>query len=178
MNFLQRIFIGFIFLLYTPIHADKSVGFNVGIMASKSTLGISYLNGQNEVNVGLKNRPAYMFRSSGMYFQPGLTFNRYLGRSGFYGSLTYAPIYAKMKHWDYLSGDLAYSIQEPIVGDDYWIKEGWNSGEIFFGLGKSFQFTHWGIHFDGNLISPVTSQLGQTWFYQVGAGLSYRFNLD
>jgi hypothetical protein len=159
------------------VYAGRSVGINTGLILSKSTFGISYTDGKSELNFGMKSHPLDLDPSSNQIFQPGITINRYLGTSGFYGSLTYAPVLINIEEFNDFDVH-GVSKREPIFGHRYFMKDGWNSGEVFFGLGKSFQFIHWGIHLDGNLISPATGKFGQSWFYQLGAGFSYRFNLD
>jgi hypothetical protein len=56
--------------------------------------------------------------------------------------------------------------------------KGWSAGTFFLGGGKSFQFTHWGIHLDAGFVTPADADIARAWGYWLGAGASYRFKLD
>ena len=136
--------------LPVAVSAEKYIDLNLGLAPSKSMLGVSYAQDLNEVNVGIKS---FAFGNSGEYaLQPGVSYNRYLKPGGFYGTATYLPV--------------------------TFSQEGVEAGSILAGIGKSFQFTSWGIHLDANLATPLTGEFAQAWGYWIGAGVSYRFKLD
>lgn len=70
------------------------------------------------------------------------------------------------------------SLRDPIVGKIVFWENGWNSGEVFVGGGKTFQGEHWGFAVDANLITPATIDIGKSWSYWVGLGVSWRMHLD
>jgi hypothetical protein len=151
--------------------AEEHLGLHFGFTVSKSVLGVSYASGKNEFNGGIK---AGWFGARGYGIQPGLSYNRYFTGNGFYGSLSYAPLYESEEVSTYTStgpnpGD--YVIESSRVS-------GWDPGFLSIGLGKTFQWTSWGIDFDASLLTPASGDLGRTWGYWIGAGTSYRFKLD
>ena len=154
---------------------ERFIELNLGLSASKSVLGVSYTSGKNQVNVGLKQ---FWLQSPGEnwsgFFQPGISYNRYLTSNGFYATATFAPYYSR---------DHLYSMRfvGPDSNDyafDSHFKKGWHMGDLFLGAGKSFQFTHWGIHVDGGFVTPADADIARAWGYWLGAGASYRFKLD
>ena len=169
-------FISLLFGFAPRLHAEKNVAVNLGFTLSKSVVGLSYVCESNEINVGLKSHPLG-FLGDLKFIQPGLTFNRAIHKSGIYGSVSYAPVFVTLpsNHWVTYHSRVG---RANFIGSPALWKDGWNLGELFFGLGKTFQFENWGLHVDGNMITPVTSDITKAWGYWIGAGASYRFNLD
>ena len=157
--------------LFAFTHADKYLSLNFGLAPSKSILGLSYRTGANEINVGLKG---FWVRSSGDYeLQPGITYNRYFLK-GIYGGFTYVPLYRD----EYVTYGTFVGPEPTDYAFETVHEKGWTRGLIFLAVGKTFQFTSWGINIDGGLATPVTSDFARTWGYKIGAGASYRFKLD
>jgi hypothetical protein len=154
--------------------AQQYIDPNVGLMISKSALGVSLGSGSNEINIGLKSSPLDLFATRDFIVQPGITYNRLLHSSGFYGSVTYAPVYVKMDQRGSMTS-VGLATRTPIIGPYHFMTDGWNAGELFFGIGKGTQLKNWGINVDGNIITPAVSGFMHSWFYQLGLGVSYRF---
>lgn len=154
-----------------PVFSQKSLDLNVGISASKSIIGLSYRQGDHEFNAGLRG---FGYNShDGLLLQPGVAYNRYFTENGFYASAIYIPTYRSNDSHEFTfnAGTNAW---------EYRITEekGWHPGFFLVGLGKSFQFTRWGLHADAGGVTDATSQFGQSWGIYFGAAASYRFNLD
>ena len=168
-------------VLFASIHAQSEEArfgaVNLGFALSKSVAGVSYAWGPNEVNLGLKSNPVE-FWARHTLVQPGLTLNRKLGPQDIYLSVTYAPIYLNLRQGAGPVEIVAREGRSNFIGEPQYWEHGWNSGELFLGLGKTFQFTHWGFHLDANLITPATPDVGQAWAYWLWAGVSYRFRLE
>jgi hypothetical protein len=162
-------------LACSPALPQTSLSGNLGLTLSKSIVGVSYTNGKNEWNFGLKDSPI-LFGSRVMNdngeFQPGLTYNRRLTANGLYASATYAPVYNRPGNYACNPGRF------PLYGDRQCWDEGWNAGEVFLGAGKDFQWESWGITLDANLITPANRNFGTSLSFGLGAGMSYRFKLD
>ena len=158
-------------LLSLPAAAERSLDIHLGIAPSKSLLGLGYTQGQNEFNVGLNG---IVIGSRGYWVMPRLGYNRYFTNNGFYGSVVYAPEYRNED-----ASALRFTGPGP---NDYvierWRIKGWEPGLIFIGGGKSFQFTHWGIHVDAHGVTPAGHDFAKAWGYSIGVGGSYRFKLD
>jgi hypothetical protein len=157
------------------IHAEESsVDLNLGLSASKSVLGLSYNNGRNQINVGLRGI-SYSGRD-GFFLQPGIAYNRYLTDNGFYATAIYTLVYwgNDVTNFNFQSnGQGGYVVNEYVV-----YEKGWHSDLLMAGLGKSFQFTHWGIHLDAGLSTAANSEFGKVLGLWLGGGFSYRFHLD
>ncbi len=160
--------------LISDLSAQHYIETNVGLIPSKSSLGISVGAGSNEINVGLKGNPLDLFATRDFIAQPGITYNRLLHSSGIYGSFTYAPVYVKMDQSGSMTS-VGVASRDPVVGSYYFMEDGWNAGEVFVGLGKSTQFGSWAVNVDGNVITPAKDGFVRSWFYQFGLGVSYRF---
>lgn len=157
--------------LALPAKAESSLDLNFGLAPTKSVLGVSFTSGYDQLNVGVKG---FVIGSRGYLIQPGVTYNRYFTMKGFYGSLTYAPIYRNEEV-------SRFRRTGPNVGDyefETLHVTGWEAGTAFLGAGKSFQFTRWGLHVDGGFVTPADAEVAQRWGYWIGAGASYRFKLD
>jgi hypothetical protein len=154
--------------------AESSVDLNFGLSPSKSILGVSYTNGRNQFNGGLRGI-AYSSRD-GFFLQPGIAYNRYLTDNGFYVTAIYTLVY--------LGSDLTERNFHPngqgglFADDEILYRKGWYSDLLMAGLGKSFQFTHWGLHIDTGIGTPANSKFGEIWGLWIGGGVSYRFKLD
>jgi hypothetical protein len=153
---------------------DKSIDLNFGLSASKSVLGLSYTNGRNQFNGGLRGI-AYSGRD-GFFLQPGIAYNRYLTDNGFYATAIYTLVYWGNDITDFnvqSDGQGGYVVNEYVV-----YGKGWHSDLLMAGLGKSFQFQHWGIHLDAGLSTAANSKFGEVFGLWLGGGFSYRFHLD
>lgn len=157
--------------LSIPASAQNSIDVNIGLSASKSLLGVSYTSGKNQVNVGLRGF-AYSGRD-GVYLQPGLSYNRYLTQNGFYAWVAYVAEYrssdSERLAWDPVNGNYVRQVEE---------SKGWYPGFALTGLGKSWQFSHWGLHLDAGVGTPADRQVGRKWGPYLGGAVSYRFHLD
>jgi hypothetical protein len=151
--------------------AESSIDVNFGLSASKSVLGLSYTNGRNQLNAGLRGF-AYNSRD-GLLLQPGIAYNRYLTENGFYAAAIYLAKYYSQDVKEYSFWNIANGIEPETE-----VEKGWHSDLIMAGLGKSFQFTHWGIHLDGGVATNADSNFGTAWGLWFGGGFSYRFRLD
>ena len=149
--------------------AEKSLDINFGLSPSKSILGLSYANDMNQINFGLHG---FAYQSSdGGYIMPGIAYNRYLTDNGFFATINYSFFYVNQT-------TRAFVLNNGILEVESSKQKGWGSGMLGAGLGKSFQFTRWGLHADAGLATPATSDFGQAWGVWIGAGVSYRFHLD
>jgi hypothetical protein len=161
-------------LMAGPLRAEEHVHISTGLTVSKSILGIGHSRDRNEINAGLKS---FSFSSNGEYLlAPGVSYNRALTASGFFATVTYAPLYYKPG----VAGQAA-SRPPAFGGGQPDIKKGWNAGEVYFGLGKTFRFSpqgSWGLDTDANLYTPADKAFLRAWYYRLGAGVSYRFRLD
>jgi hypothetical protein len=155
---------------FAEVKEEKHLALNFGIALSKSVLGISYTKDAHHFNLGLLGL-GYSGRD-GFLVQPTVGYNHYFTRNGFYGSLAYAATYRNGTESDFVFSqtDSAYHYTTRDV-------TGWKTGMMLMGLGKSFQFPRWGIHLDGNLITPASRDFGSEWGWLLGAGISYRFHL-
>ena len=152
----------------------RHFGVNAGVNFSKTFLGGFYSWDRNQINVGTGFIAAS--RDKGVYVaQPSITYNRYLNDRAFYASVGILVPYQK---------DVYNEVREQAaLPDTTWstrkIKYAdWRTPVLLAGLGKSFQFAHWGIHLDATFGTELNENFGQKiepWF---GGGLSYRFNLD
>jgi hypothetical protein len=138
----------------TSASSQKSLDLNLGLSVSKSVLGAAYTDGMNQFNAGLYGF-SYASRT-GWFLEPGIAYNRYLTRNGFYVTSAYTFRYRDMKDEN----------------------KGWESGLFLTGLGKSFQFTHWGLHADAGLSTPATADFARRWGWWFGGAVSYRFHLN
>jgi hypothetical protein len=156
--------------------SSRHLDLHFGLSPSKSTLGIGIGDDLRELNAGLKNQPLEWFATRDVILQPGISYNHRIP-GGFQASATYAPVFVRFgENGPY--DVFALSRRKSLIGDDYWLKDGWNAGEIFIGLGRTFQFDRFGIIVDGNLITPATEDLARSWAYWIGFGISYRLRLD
>jgi hypothetical protein len=158
---------------FSQASSSRHLDLHVGLSPSKSSLGIGIGDEIREFTVGLKNQPLEWFATRDVILQPGISYNHHI-TWGFYASATYAPVFVRFGEegpYDLLT----LSRRNPLAGEDYWLKDGWNAGEIFVGLGRTFRFNRFGITLDGNLISPATEDLARSWSYWIGLGISYRF---
>lgn len=153
----------FALLTTSAATAQRSVDLNLGLSASKSVLGVSYTDGMNQLNVGLRGL-GYSSRD-GLFVAPGLAYNRYLTQNGFYATAGYTAFY-------YGGGDNG----TPGLDDDR--EEGWEAGMLLTGFGKSFQFSRWGLHADAGLATPVSGDFARSWGLWFGGAVSWRFHLD
>jgi hypothetical protein len=157
--------------LSKPGYTQSSIDLNFGLSPSKSLLGISYTHNKNQFNIGLHGL-GYSGRD-GVLVQPGLAYNRYLTNNGFYASASYNAVYLSQDIQD-LTYDMGTSQFSYVTTE----RKGWHSGNFMLGLGKSWQFTSWGLHTDAGFGTPSTSDFGRSWGLYLGAAASYRFNLD
>lgn len=162
-----------IFSLFLSVgfaNAQTSIDVNFGLSASKSVLGVSYTSGKNQVNVGLRGF-AYSGRD-GVYLQPGLSYNRYLTENGFYAWVAYIAEYrsgdSEGLAWDPVNGTFVHHVVE---------SKGWHPGFALAGAGKSWQFSHWGLHLDAGVGTPADAQVGRKWGPYLGGAVSYRVHL-
>jgi hypothetical protein len=158
-------------LLSIPGKAERSLDLNFGLAPTKSVLGLSYTVNETQLNAGIKG---FWVGSRGYLLQPGIGINRYFTSNGFYGSLSYAPVYLNEE---------AVRLRSVGPGPNDYVLEryrdkGWKAGITFLGAGKSFQFTRWGLHLDGGFVTPADADFARSWGYWIGAGGSYRFKLD
>ncbi len=163
-------FVSLCVISLSSTHAQQSIDLNFGLSASKSVLGVSYTSGKNQVNIGLRGF-AYSGRD-GVFLQPGLSYNRYLAESGFYAWVAYIA--------EYQSDDIEGFVRDPVTGTiGYQVVErkGWYPGFALTGLGKSWQFTRWGLHADAGLSTPADSRFATKVGLYLGGGASYRFRL-
>lgn len=173
---LSSLFFSSFFLAIPQAAPFGNLDLHFGFSPSKSSLGIGFGDETRDLNAGLKNQPVEWFATRDVILQPGVSYNHRIPW-GLYASATYAPVFVRFGD-EGPRGFLRLSRRTPLIGNDYWLKDGWNAGEFFIGLGKTFQFNRFGIVVDGNLITPVTGDLAQSWAYWLGAGVSYRFTLD
>ena len=158
-----------VLVLFEIGKADRSIDINVGLTPSKSILGLSYTNGMNQINAGLHG---FAYHSSdGGYLMPGMAYNRYLTASGFYTTVNYNFLYVDQvsRSFVFNNGNIEVETSK---------QKGWLSGTLGAGLGKSFQFTRWGLHVDGGLATLANSQFAQAWGWWLSGAASYRFRLD
>ena len=150
---------------------DQSIDLNFGLSMPKSVLGLSYNYGRNQFNLGLRGL-AYSTRE-GYFFQPGVAYNRYFTKNGFFGSVGLVTTYHNRDLWEIDFSDTTH-LGRHIVTD----KKGWKAGLLFTGLGKSWQFHHWGLHADAGLATYANEDFARSWDYYLGGSASYRFHLN
>jgi hypothetical protein len=154
----------------TRLKTKQSIDFNFGLSASKSILGFSFTTGKNQFNTGLRGL-AYSGRD-GYLVQPGFAYNRYITENGIYTSLIYVATYQSQNVQELVynseTGSFSYQLAE---------QKGWDPGVLMAGLGKSWQYTHWGLHADAGIVTNAYSDFGTAWGFYLGGGLSYRFHL-
>lgn len=148
--------------------AQKSIDLNMGFTASKSILGLSYTHDTHQIAGGLHG---FSFSSrEGWHVTSGIAYNRYLTASGFYATAIYSFSYVDLRNESLVPADVGWTyVTDP--------ERGWVSEELMVGIGKSFQFTRWGLHLDGGLSTPATSRISRAWGWWFGAGASRRFRL-
>ncbi len=155
--------------LSIPSIAEKHLSLDFGLSVTRSILGLSYTSGKDQFSAGLKG---FAFSNSGEYFlAPGVSYNRYFTDYGWYGSVGYSP--------EYIVEDVVrYRVISPGVTTlESHRENGWKWGELYFGGGKNFQFTSWGVHLDGGLAIPVGGEAANPLELFIGIGGSYRFKL-
>lgn len=156
--------------LSIPSIAETHLALDFGLSVTKSNLGVCYMSGKDEFNVGLKG---FAFSNAGEYYlAPGLSYNRYFTDYGWYGSVGYSP--------EYLVEDVVKPrvVSPGVTAYDVHREKGWNWGELYLGGGKNFQFTSWGVHLDGGLAIPLVDNSTKSLELFIGIGGSYRFKLD
>jgi hypothetical protein len=171
-GFTKRLLLIASLIVTSRVCADEHVGINFGFATSKSLLGASYTNGKNSFNAGL-NGIAWWSSYGFTTFQPGFTYNRRLTNNNIYGTIGLVGDYSNYRtiHYEPDSIPGFYRITKE---ETYWT---WATPVMTMGLGKTIQFTHWGIHFDFNLATPLDEKFGSAWGSLVGIGTSYRFKL-
>lgn len=157
-------------LTATTAVAQQSIDLNFGLSASKSLLGVSYTSGRNQLNIGLRGF-AYSSRD-GWHLQPGVSFNRYITENGLYAWLAYVPEY-RSQDVEALVGYGSGSGFQYLVVEE----KGWHPGYALAGVGKSWQFTRWGLHLDAGLTTYAGSDFGRGVGLYLGGAASYRFHL-
>jgi hypothetical protein len=150
---------------------DESIDLNFGFSAAKSALGFSYNHGRNQFTLGFHGL-AYSTRD-GYFFQPGVAYNRYFTKNGFFGSVGLVTTYHNRDIWQVDFSD-TINPGRHVVTDE----KGWETGIIFTGLGKSWQFHHWGLHVDAGLATTADEDFAREWGYYLGGAVSYRFHLN
>lgn len=154
-----------------PAFPQNALDLNFGLSASKSVLGLSYRRGDNDFNLGVRG---FSYSSHyGLHLQPGIAYNRYLTDNGFYASVIYVPEFRSKDVWEYTFNSSADPLERRVTEE-----KGWHPGYLLMGLGKSFQFTRWGLHADLGAATPADADFGRVWGLYIGAAASYRFNLD
>ena len=175
----SKLFISSLFILavFVAPRAEKYVSLNVGPSPSKSVLGVSYTQGLNEINLGLKGlklRPLVVDYN----FQPGITYNRYLAASGaaqgLYGGLTWAPTY----HYREVKIPMGSGSDPSAYTTESHSESGWLPGDVFAHMGRTFQFASWAINLDAGFTAPVAHTFAQDLDFGFGFGASYRFKLE
>lgn len=157
---------------FTTTHAQRSIDLNFGFATSKSNLGLSYAWERSEVNVGIKGF-AWASRGGFTAIQPGITYLHRLTANNVYASVGYIASYSRTQYSEWVFDSTTAT----------WTRlgtrevRGWDPSSLSVGLGKSFQFTRWGIHLDVNAYTPFDREFGRAWGYSLGAGGSYRFRL-
>ena len=144
----------------------RAIDLNFGLAPSKGLLAIGYTTGMNQYNAGLSGFAAN--NSGDWLVAPALAYNRYLTPNGIYAAVSYDFYYIDTENY-------ALRFTEGDVVIHKWREKGWRSGMLRAGLGKSFQFERWGLHVDGGLLTPATSDIGRSLGVWLGAGASYRF---
>ena len=147
-------------------------GINLGFGFSKPFLSGFYSWDRNQINAGTGLFAATFDR--GVYIaQPSITYNRYLTAKGLYASVGVLATYQT---------DSYTEVREQAgLPDTTWStlktkRPDWATPILLTGLGKNFQFTHWGIHIDASFGTELGKNFGNKIEPWVGAGLSYRFN--
>lgn len=165
--------IGLASLTFASENRDRFLGVNLGLSPSKTFLGGYYSWDRNQINLGT-NLFAFTFEEGVFLAQPTLTYNRYLTDNGLYASVALQTTYLPESH------DIYTPPTPPdTVGSYRTVHESdWDMPMIMTGIGKSFQFTNWGLHFDVNAITPLNDYFGKVWGLWVGGAASYRFKLD
>jgi len=135
---------------------------------SKSIFGLSYRDGNNEFNGGFRGL-AYSSRN-GFVAEPGLSYNRYLTRNGFYAFVGYSLLYLNRDQTELVFNETGHRYETTY-------EKGWHSDLLFTGIGKSFQFTRWGLHADAGIMTTADSDIGKRWGWSIGGAASYRFKL-
>ena len=165
-------------LLTLPSFAEEfnspHAGINFGVGISRPALSGFYSWGRNQINVGT-NFTLYTFEEGVIIAQPSITYNRYLTNNGFYSSVGIITTYmANQNH------DVWEQRSPPDTGWHYRAvdESDWEKPWVVAGIGKNFQWEKWGLHIDGNLVSPIGEDFIETWAYWIGIGGSYRFKLD
>lgn len=152
---------------------DQYAGINLGIGYSKTFLGGFYTWDRNQINVGT-DVLVFLFEEGILVAQPSITYNRYLTGNGLYTTVGIQTTYAPETHDVYTP-----PVPPQTQGTYRTIKDpDWKTSALITGVGKNFQFTHWGLNFDANLLSPINRYFGRVWGVWIGGGLSYRFHLN
>jgi hypothetical protein len=154
-----------------PTFPQHALDLNFGLSASKSVLGLSYRRDDHDFNLGI--RGFSYSNQDGLHLQPGFAYNRYFTNNGFYASAIYVPEFRSKDVWEYTFNSSADPLERRVTEE-----KGWHPGYLLMGLGKSFQFTRWGLHADLGAATRADADFGRVWGLYIGAAASYRFNLD
>jgi hypothetical protein len=144
-------------------------GWNLGFSPAKTSLGLSWAKGYNQWNAGFLV-PPYHDDNDFTTMIPALTYNRQLTRNNVFVSGGFiAPHTSKSSAIVYFDSTIN-NFRLENSGED----RGWEPVRLMLGGGKVFQFKSWGIHVDACIITPTNEQLGRTWAWLAGAGVSFR----
>lgn len=157
---------------YSNSTDGRYVGINGGLGLSKTFLGGYYAWGRNQINVGT-DVIVFAPEEGVILAQPSITYNRYLTASGIYVMLGVQTTYSPDSYEVYTAPT------PPETEGTYRTvnKSSWRTPLLITGLGKSFQFTSWGLYCDVSILTPMDEYLGREWGVWVGGGVSYRFHL-
>jgi hypothetical protein len=156
----------------TGAQAQKHIALNFGLNSTKPLLGLSYSAGKNEINAGVKGF-GWSGRDGWAPVIPGISYNRLLTSSNIYGSVGWILTRYETVQ---LSGTFDSTSSQWILSERR-VSSKWDPGLLTMGIGKSIQYTHWGIHIDASLLTSLDDRFGQSWKTVVGIGTSYRFHL-
>jgi hypothetical protein len=169
----------FAFVLLLISHAlpdpqeDRYLGINLGVGFSKTFLGGYYSWDRNQINVGT-DVLAFLFEEGILVAQPTITYNRYLTNNGLYATLGLQTTYAPESSEEYTP-----PVPPQTQGTYRTIREDdWKTPVLITGIGKSFQYSSWGLHFDASLLSPLNEYVGRVWAVWLGGAVSYRLHLN
>jgi len=147
-------------------------GINLGFSPSKTSLGAFWATGSNQWNLGFLVPP---FQDDDFtQMMPGLTYNRQITSNHFFVSGgVYAPRTSKQSGSIYFDSTISRWKTDSISD-----RRGWETPILMVGGGKVYQFKNWGIHTDASVLTPTNSQIGRSWDWLLGAGVSWRGILD
>lgn len=160
-------------LLAAGIAKGGSLDLNFGTTLSKSILGLSYVRGDGEVNIGLKGFE--WVSSEGLTaVQPGITYIHRLTENDFYAGIGYIASHSRKRHGEWAYDSTTATWRFSGTRD----VRGWDPSNVSLGVGKSFRLSRWGLHLDANVYTPIDDRFGKSWAYRFGAGGSCRFKIS